>query len=256
MTPQAELAFYLETAKAVREYLGIILKNPLNEFGLLVHDEVRYWRFKNQVRIVERARQFLDGKGIDASKIADSVLPEAIVPLIEAAGDTSDPNLSELFAGLLASAINPATAEMTHRSFASILSQLSPLDAVIVRNLYTGIAGIKVQLALGVERPGLQRGIAVHRQTAFLVTTLMESLKRSEKVIELSFHNLRRLGICDHGAAVLANIHRSPVIAFTDFGLLFAESCIPDELTKLAGLRVEIEPLNPVENSRSEIEVG
>jgi hypothetical protein len=38
-----------ETAKTVRHYLDCILAAPLSEFGLLLKDQISYWRFKNQV---------------------------------------------------------------------------------------------------------------------------------------------------------------------------------------------------------------
>lgn len=214
-----------EAAVTARHYMDKILLEPLSEFGLLLKDSISFWRFKNQVKMVEKARRFLDDRGVDASKIAGRILPEAVVPLIEAGSDVSDPTLSDLFAGLLASAVDPATSDLSHPSFGRILSQLSPLDATIILNLQRDLGTTSAKIAAGHPPEGYRDQIPLHRQLGYEAASLAPSLKRSEVAIRLSFENLRRLGICDYGKDFLSLANQVPRISFTDFGLHFIQAC-------------------------------
>jgi Abortive infection alpha len=92
--------------------------------GLLLKDNISFWRFKNQVNTVLKARAFLEQKGIQPEAIKANLLPEMIVPLIEAARESSDETLSDMFAGLLASAINPGTQDTVHPAYSKVVNQL------------------------------------------------------------------------------------------------------------------------------------
>lgn len=208
-----------EAAETARHYLDKILLEPLSEFGLLLKDKVSYWRFKNQVNMVEKARRFLEAKGVETKHIAGKILPESVVPLIEAGSETSDPTLSELFAGLLASSVDPATARTTHPAYAKVLNQLSPLDAVILRSLYDGIQARRRDIDAGNTPEELIEKVPPFRQLGFDVAGIAEALKRPADEISLSFENIRRLGICDEGHDFLARANKAPRISFTDFGL-------------------------------------
>jgi len=213
-----------QAAETARRYLDQILLDPLAEFGLLLKDNVSSWRFKNQVRMVEKAREYLESKGIDGIQIANKILPDSVVPLIEARGDTSDPTLSDLFAGLLASAVDPDTAETTHPSFARILSQLAPLDATILLKLHRALEVSSKDIANGNIPEGYNDKIPMHRQLGYEAGRLAPSLQKAEDVINLSFQNLRRLGVCDYGHDFLSLANQVPRISFTDFGLSFIKA--------------------------------
>jgi hypothetical protein len=207
-----------EAAKTARHYLDQILLAPLSEFGLLLRDKVSFWRFKNQVTMVEKARIFLEARGVDASKIAGSVLPEAVLPLIEAGGNTSDPNLTELFAGLLASTVDPNTAKSTHPSFSRVLDQLSGTDAKILQGLSTG------EQVEGTKDPSPS-----YRQLGYKLESVPGIFQISAEEARLCFENIKRLGICDEGSDALSRMNKSAFIAFTDFGYFLLKACVLED---------------------------
>jgi hypothetical protein len=214
-----------EAAETARHYLDKILLEPLSEFGLLLKDKVSYWRFKNQVNMVEKARHFLEAKGVETRQIAGKVLPESVVPLIEAGSETSDPTLSDLFAGLLASSVDPSTSHITHPAYGKVLNQLSPLDATILRSLYDGIEARQRDFNSGNKPEKLDENIPLFRQLGFEVAGIAEALKKPAEEVSLSFENIRRLGICDEGHDFLSRANKAPRICFTDFGISFMKAC-------------------------------
>ena len=44
------------------KFLELILSPPLEELGLLGKDQIKFWRFKNQVRILNLAQDYLKKK--------------------------------------------------------------------------------------------------------------------------------------------------------------------------------------------------
>ena len=61
---------------------------------------------------------------------------ERCSPLLEGAALEDDENLSNKWAGLLASAATSNEAEHSHPSFPRILSEMSPREALILDKLY------------------------------------------------------------------------------------------------------------------------
>jgi hypothetical protein len=218
-----------EAAKTARHYLDQILLAPLSEFGLLLRDKVSFWRFKNQVTMVEKARIFLEARGVDASKIAGSVLPEAVLPLIEAGGNTSDPNLTELFAGLLASTVDPNTAKSTHPSFSRVLDQLSGTDAKILQGLYGAIRQKERAVSTGEQVEGTKDPSPSYRQLGYKLESVPGIFQISAEEARLCFENIKRLGICDEGSDALSRMNKSAFIAFTDFGYFLLKACVLED---------------------------
>jgi hypothetical protein len=216
-----------EAAKTARHYLDSILLEPLSEFGLLLRDKISFWRFKNQVNIVEKARVFLETRSVDVTGIADSVLPEQIVPLIEAGGEISDPQLSDMFASLLASSIDPSTSKSVHPSFAKVLNQCSSFDARVLNQVISEVrkAESESQDSLAQEGSGVPKGTPLYRALTAKADNVVKAFGVSREEVLLSFENLRRLGICDRGHNMLADANYEPIIGFTEFGRRLMDVC-------------------------------
>ena len=48
-----------ESVKRAFHFLEIILEPPLQELGLLSQDRIKLWRFKQQVNIINNAKDYL-----------------------------------------------------------------------------------------------------------------------------------------------------------------------------------------------------
>ena len=128
MTPD-DLSGLAKSLEAAKDYADIIVKGPLEQIGGLLADSVGFWRLKNRVNVLLKAKEYCEERGVNPEKL----LPSVFVPLIDAAGDTDDDSLQEMFAELLATSIDPARQENAHPSFAKAIGQLSPLDAHVMR---------------------------------------------------------------------------------------------------------------------------
>ena len=197
-----------ETSKelilAAKDYVDKVVDAPLSEIGGILGDTVSYWRFKNKINTVLKAKKFLEEKGINPQKI----LPDIFVPLIEEAGNVENPTLSDKYASLLSCHLNPETQNDVHPSFAKTLSQLSSTDVKILDSLYMGLKQINTD----------------YRKKMYTKETVISKFNLSEKEVLLSFQNIWRLGICDHGDA-LGHLNRDKNLVITDFGWSFMTAC-------------------------------
>jgi hypothetical protein len=219
-----------EAAKTARYYLDPIVLQPLSELGLLLKENISFWRFKNQVNTVLKARAFLEQKGVQAKAIKVQLLPETIVPLIEAAGESSDDTLSNMFAGLLASAINPDTHDSVHPAYAKVLNQLSPIDALNLMDLYNAVSSTVINSSSPPENYNPQQPL--YRQLGIQVDFSEESSEKVDPKTPISFQNIKRLGLCDEGCSALDRANQIPKICFTDFGMSFIQACLQNQPVK------------------------
>ena len=103
-----------------------LLGEPCKLAGNILADQIQAWQWTNRIRIAHRAKKLLEKDHL-APKF---VPPDFLLPVLENAGNVSDPALQELWAQLLASAV--ADAKNQHPSFIHILRQLSKGEAVLL----------------------------------------------------------------------------------------------------------------------------
>ena len=215
-----------EAARTLRQYLDPMLLEPLSELGLLAKDKIAFWRFKNQVETLKKAKVIIENSGVDTDSIKSAISPDLVVPLIESSGDSSDTTIQEMFAQLLANAVKDSDSGLVHPSYAKALSQMSPLDANLIQLLYKDVKRYEAVHAAGEEIPNLREGVPIYRQLMLNVEAGQKSTGQPLKVVTVSFQNIRRLGICDQGVEVLNFMNRKEVLSFTDYGYSFANQCI------------------------------
>ena len=196
-----------EGFETARHYLDMIVKEPATAVGGLISDRVNFWRWKNKINLLLKAKAFLEKKGIDPKQ----VLPSTVVPLIEASADVDDDTLSDMFAGLLASHVSSVNPNEVHPSYTKILGQLSSLDAKVISSLFIAL-----------------RQKADYRKSGYTMENATKILGEPEDVLLLAFENLWRLGLCDRGDDALAEMNRLKQITFTDYGWHFMQKCAPE----------------------------
>jgi hypothetical protein len=123
---------------AVQLFLGPAANVLKDAVGGSVGDRIAAWRRRkpawqelHQSEAVERAREILAKR--DVKVVSEDARPEHIDHLLNAAKDASDPNIKELFARLLASAVDPARKKNYRPEFADVVRQLEPLDALVLK---------------------------------------------------------------------------------------------------------------------------
>lgn len=218
-----------ETAKTLRQYIDPMLLAPLSELGLLTKDKIAFWRFRNQVEMLKRTKEIIDNSGFDTKTINASITPDLAVPLIESSGDSSDQNIREMFARLLANAIKSPDGEIVHPSYAKALNQLAPLDAFLLNLLFQVVKRYEAAQKEGQELRNIRGEFPIYRQIMLNLESATTKTGKSNEVVTISFQNIRRLGLCDQGKEVLNFLNRNEILVFTDYGYSLASQCIDNQ---------------------------
>ena len=113
-------------------FLEKVTTPPLKELGSLLADQVKLWRFKNQINIINKAQDFLQKKGVSPKQVPIKTL----APLLEYCSLEEDEDMQTKWASLLANAANPEFKDDIYSSYIEILKQLSPLEAKILDFLF------------------------------------------------------------------------------------------------------------------------
>jgi hypothetical protein len=122
------IAGAVQTAK---EFLLKLLGPATEEVGFLLQDKVRFYRFKNQLRVLKKAETMLLKSGYKPQAVPLRVL----VPILEAAASEDDDNLSDKWAALLANSSIDDGEDSSHPSFPRILSDITPGEARFLDHL-------------------------------------------------------------------------------------------------------------------------
>lgn len=114
----------------VKSFLDSVVPDFVRQGGGILSDNVRFWRFKNQVNIVKKAQKVIDESGLPKQQIPLKVL----TPLIESSSLEEDDQMQEKWANLLANAATGFSG--IKANYVEILKELSPLEATILDNIY------------------------------------------------------------------------------------------------------------------------
>ncbi len=163
-----------------------ILGPAADEIGLMLQDRVRVYRQRNLSKILPRSLEL-----VESSKLEPKEIPmRTLIPIIECAAIEDNEYLAEKWAGLLASAATTQSTTASHPCFPKILSELSPLDAIILDRLWEP------------TRP---------RQWKAFKELQLSHYDLDEKLLSMTFASLDRAGLC-----VNSNEYH-----FTELGIAF-----------------------------------
>ncbi|MBK8233110.1 MAG: DUF4393 domain-containing protein [Candidatus Eisenbacteria bacterium] len=131
------IADALALAKPVVEagcnLINSVLGKPCKVAGELLADQIYAFQWHNRVRIFAKAQALLDEHDVPAA-----VLPTGfLMPLLDAAGNIEADDLQNLWAQLLASAVQHPSAR--HPMFVDALRQMSSEDALLFHAICTKV---------------------------------------------------------------------------------------------------------------------
>lgn len=167
-----------ETGTSVRAAFSAVLGEPAAELGGLLTDRLRYLRFKQMLKLMNRASELLEAKGIQPQQVPRRVL----MPLLEAGSLEDDPEIMELWAQLLASAAeSPANVPP---SFPEVLRQLEPVEAKLLSSVVATRS---------------------HRENWPATTIDLDDLEGGRDVEWRNLDNLERLGLITYHTTLAQN---------------------------------------------------
>ena len=162
-----------ESAKIAKDFLDKMMAGPLEQGGGLLSDTIEFWRFKNKVNLVLKAKKFLEDKGINPK----AVLPKTVVPILEAGSLEADESMKEKWASLLANAA--ASPNSVPPAFPRILAELSTYEAQLLQEIFDDlISGDDTRVIMPDDGPSYGEGIPFGDREALA-------------------HNLNRLGLIE-----------------------------------------------------------
>jgi hypothetical protein len=105
-------------------------KPVASAYGLLIGDHIEAWRERNLDALARRTKEIL--KARDLAEIAP-LAEDIAIPLLEAAQGDPRPEMQELWATLLANAMDPNRRNEVRREFITALKMFHPTDAVVLK---------------------------------------------------------------------------------------------------------------------------
>jgi hypothetical protein len=204
--------------RALARYLG----GPIEDAVGIAHDWIKMTRWRNQIRLLQRADEFLRRNGLSAP--TRPVPIKVAVPLLQHATLEDDERMQDKWAALLANAANAGSKLDVTPSLVNILSQLSPLEAQILDTIFA--LPFDESRNAGVVTEGLPGSARVLAQG--------ESAYRSPtEPVRLAISNLVRLG-CLRMPATWGGGEAFGSVNPTALGRELVQACTPPD-EKLPG---------------------
>ena len=113
----------------VSSFLKSVFKPGLEELGFLIKDEVRYWRLKNILSMLNLAKGKLDFDGKELKLTANARVG---LTIMEECSSVDNEELQNLWAGLFASSCTPDGRDDSNMNFVDLLRRMSSVEAKII----------------------------------------------------------------------------------------------------------------------------
>ncbi|MGJ5022316.1 Abi-alpha family protein [Bradyrhizobium oligotrophicum] len=126
----------VDAATNAAPFFNRVFGRPLEDAtGMLVADPLRAARILTQDWLARRVNEKLRLRNLKDADI-NAVPPSIAVPLLEAAQDENRDELKEVWASLLANAMDPNRSSTVRLEFIQTVRQLNPLDARVLTELH------------------------------------------------------------------------------------------------------------------------
>ncbi len=121
-----------KTVDLAKSFIEKLLGASFEETGLLIADNIKLIRFKNQIKILTKAQKIVSENNIDIKKIS----LKQLVPLLEYSSLEDDETLQEKWTNLMVNFID-SNKNYTSTIFPFILNQISTNELKIIEMFYT-----------------------------------------------------------------------------------------------------------------------
>ncbi|WP_353779557.1 Abi-alpha family protein [Winogradskyella sp. 3972H.M.0a.05] len=120
-------------AEKALDFVEKLIAGPFIEGTGIFTDKIKYWRFKNQVNIITKAKKYLESKGISTPK---KIPIKDVTTLLEYASFEEESIMQDSWAKLLSNTINPNNKFDSCHVFSQILNQLSINEILVLNHMY------------------------------------------------------------------------------------------------------------------------
>ncbi|MGM4886301.1 Abi-alpha family protein [Tardiphaga sp. 11_C7_N12_6] len=124
-----------ETSKTVGKAIDLVrdFGQPVaNAYGLVIGDRIESWRERNLDAMTRRTQDILrERELLEAAPVAEAIA----IPLLKAAEGEPRAEMLELWATLLANAMDPARRNEVRKEFIAVVRDFHPTDAVVLKKM-------------------------------------------------------------------------------------------------------------------------
>lgn len=152
-------------------FLDKLIIPAVEETGLLLKDKVTLWRFKNQVKVINKTKSFCEKHNINPKTISLKLL----CPLLEYSSLEEDENLQDKWAILLTNMVD-SEQNIENHVFPYILSQISSNEFVFLEDVFDYKISKQIKLREELD-------IFLKSKTAIL-KKIQEKIKKLDEEIE------------------------------------------------------------------------
>ena len=122
----------IEKSLAVaKDFVDKLIMPSIEETGLLLKDHVAKWRFQNQVKILNKAKEYCESNNISPKQIQLKVL----CPFLDYSSMEEDEVLQDKWAILLSNLVD-SEQNIENHVFPYVLSQLSSNEFLVLEKVY------------------------------------------------------------------------------------------------------------------------
>jgi hypothetical protein len=234
-----------ETAKTVRtgieatqelgRYVSRITDGPLETVMGILNDKLQFVRWERKLRLAERGREILDRRNIQGPL---RIIPYKLAwPIIEHASLEDNDDLQDLWASLIASAVDPQFQGEIRSAYIDIIRQLEVVDVHILNVVFESYRKWlnerqRMQIVNGYYFSPIQNPVSK--------VDITDRLGITFAVYENSVDNLMRVrclasyvedetfevwDVSRQGSATVD--HRYEFVCITSLGVSFVEACTP-----------------------------
>jgi hypothetical protein len=199
-------------------FLHKVVGGGLEMLGGAFSDWAGVYRYERASKLADRVDAIHRQRKLQGTV---SIPPRLAIPLFQQATLEDDPTLSEMWAGLLANAMDPERHLEARRSYTTTLSALEPLDARVMLELqHTAQSHPTRNFRSGT--PGQWHSI----------DTLTQVLHVDRGTLALSLENLARLGLIldyipddAHKGVIVPVTHMYATVDLTNTGRALLSAC-------------------------------
>jgi hypothetical protein len=165
-------------------FISRFISGPLEQGMGIFEDKLKYMRWERQMRLMERANEYIQSLGIEAP--TNPIPLKLAVPLFQAASLEDDNYLQDMWARLLVNSSFTGSNVDLKRSYIDILERLSNIEAKILETIYS--LPKEAMAHKGILTAGLPDSVEIEEEN-----NKNEPVAVSDEVT-LALANLSRLG--------------------------------------------------------------
>jgi hypothetical protein len=125
----------IKTIEKIGSFFSRIMNESIDATCGMLADTLKFKRWERQLRLIEKTEEIIKSKGF--SDTLRPISPKLALPIFHNASMETDESLHDIWANLLATALDPK-CEIPRNAYVDIIRQLEPVDVKVLNVLHDG----------------------------------------------------------------------------------------------------------------------